>query len=54
MWRFSLYAKKYRKSYYFNDENIRDMIYQGYTIIYEIRDDIIEIQDIFNRNSPIE
>ena len=27
---------KYRKSKYFDDENIRDMIYKGYTIVYKI------------------
>lgn len=44
--------KKQRKSHYFDDENIRDMVYQGYTIIYEIRENTIEIQDIFNQNLP--
>ena len=48
--------KKYRKSYYFDDENIRDMTYHGYTIIYEINEDnnSIEIIDIFNKNLPLE
>ena len=43
---------KYRKSYYFNDENVRDMTFKGYTVVYEIKPDeqIIEILDIFNRN----
>jgi len=45
--------KKYRKSHYFDDENIRDMTYYGYTIIYEISDKTIEIQDIFNQNLPL-
>lgn len=45
--------KLYRKSYYFDDENMRDMTYEGYTIIYEIRDEVIEIQDIFNKNLPL-
>ncbi|MEA1955018.1 MAG: type II toxin-antitoxin system RelE/ParE family toxin [Campylobacterota bacterium] len=27
---------KYRKSIYFNDENIRDLIYKGYVIPYKI------------------
>ncbi len=30
------YPFKFRKSIYFDDENIRDMIYKGYTITYEI------------------
>ena len=47
--------KKYRKSYYFDDENIRDMTYHGYTIIYEINENnnSIEIIDIFNKNLPL-
>ena len=45
--------KKYRKSYYHNDENIRDMIFKGYTIIYKIYDDYINIIKIFNQNLPI-
>ena len=46
------YPFKYRKSIYFNDENIRDMIYKGYTITYEIntKADVIEILDIFKQN----
>ncbi len=43
---------KYRQSIYFNDKNIRDMIFKGYTIIYEICDDRIEIITIFNKNRP--
>ena len=45
--------KKHRKSQYYNDDNMRDMIYKGYTIIYEIRNNIIEIHKIFNQNLPI-
>ena len=43
---------KYRKSIYFNDENIRDMIFKGYTIAYEIKheENLIEILTIFNQN----
>jgi plasmid stabilization system protein ParE len=45
---------KYRKSIYFNDENIRDMIYKGYTINYKInfKKNLIEILRIFNKNQP--
>ncbi len=44
---------KYRKSVYFDDDNIRDMTYYGYTIIYEIKDDnTIIIFTIFNKNLP--
>ena len=44
--------KKYRKSYYYDDENIRDMIYKGYTIIYKINNNSINIISIFNQNLP--
>jgi len=42
---------KYRKSFYFNDENIRDLSFKGYTIIYKIEKDKIIILDIFKRKS---
>jgi len=45
--------KKYRKSYYFDNENIRDMIFKGYTVIYEIEENSLEIYTIFNQNLPI-
>lgn len=32
-----------RKSIYFNDESIRDLIFKGYTIVYRIRNDEIQI-----------
>ncbi len=46
---------KYRKSIYFNDENIRDMIYKGYTIVYRVNleKDTIDILRIFNKNKPL-
>ncbi len=46
---------KYRKSYYYDDENIRDMVFKSYTIIYRVNKDknIIEILEIFNQNLPI-
>lgn len=45
---------KYRKSIYFNDENVRDMIFKKYTIIYEIdlNKNTIFIFSIFNQNKP--
>lgn len=45
---------KYRKSIYFNDENIRDMTFKGYTIVYRINleKNLIEIIRIFNQNKP--
>jgi len=47
---------KYRKSIYFNDENIRDMIFKKYTINYEINlhKNTIFIFSIFNQNKPDE
>jgi len=43
-----------RKSIYFDDENIRDLIYNGYTINYRVNLDkqTIEILSIFNKNQP--
>ena len=45
---------KYRKSIYFNNENVRDMIYKGYTIVYRVnlKKDRIDILRIFNKNKP--
>jgi plasmid stabilization system protein ParE len=46
---------KYKASFYFNDKNVRDMTYKGYTIIYEVNLDknTIEILKIFNQNKPL-
>ncbi len=43
---------KYRESIYFKNENIRDMIFKGYTIVYkvDVQENIIVIVDIFNQN----
>ncbi len=38
---------KFRASYYFEDETYRDLIYQGYTIIYKIETNKILILEIF-------
>jgi len=45
---------KYKPSLYFQDKNIRDMTYKGYTIIYQVNLDknTIEILKIFNKNKP--
>lgn len=45
---------KHRQSIYFDDKNIRDLVYHKYTIIYEInlQTNSIEILDIFNQNKP--
>ena len=46
---------KYRPSIYFDDTNIRDMVFKGYTITYEVdpENNTIVIMDIFNQNKPI-
>ncbi len=46
---------KYRKSYYFEDEDIRDMTFKGYTIVYRVdsKKRQIVLLDIFNQNKPL-
>lgn len=34
---------KYRKSIYHDDENVRDLIFKGYTIIYMIEDEQVSV-----------
>jgi len=45
---------KFRKSKYFDNENIRDMIYKGYTIIYRVDEvkSTIDIVRMFHKNKP--
>jgi len=45
---------QYRASLYFDDPNIRDMTYQGYTIVYRVnlQKDTIEVLRVFNQNKP--
>ncbi len=45
---------KYRPSFYFDDENVRDMTFKTYTINYEINlnKNTIFILSIFNQNKP--
>ena len=40
---------KYRQSIYHENENVRDLIYKGYTIVYRInqKSESIEVIDIF-------
>ena len=47
---------KHRQSIYFDDKNVRDLVYKKYTINYEINLDTnsIEVLDIFNQNKPSE
>lgn len=37
------YPFRCRQSIYFDDENVRDMIFKGYTITYRIKADMIEV-----------
>ncbi len=45
---------KFRKSQYFDNENIRDMIYNGYTIIYRVNKskNTIDIVRMFYKKKP--
>ena len=45
---------KYKPSIYFQNENVRDMTYKGYTIIYKVsfQKNTIGILSIFNQNKP--
>lgn len=47
---------KFRKSFYFDDEKVRDMAFKGYTIIYEVDLDnnCIIILNIFQKNKPLQ
>ena len=52
--RLTLSPYQCRKSIYFNDENVRDLIFKGYTIVYEVdlKNNKIIIFKIFNQNKP--
>lgn len=41
-----------RKSYYSDKPNVRDMVFKGYTVVYRVQEDRIEILKIFNQNRP--
>ena len=43
-----------KKSIYFDNDEIRDMVYMGYTIVYEVNKekDTLELLSIFNQNLP--
>ncbi len=41
------YPYMYRQSHYYEDEHYRDLTYKGYTVIYKITEDAIQILDIF-------
>jgi len=37
---------KFRKSIHFNDENIRDLVFKGYTVPYLVDDEVIVVLGI--------
>lgn len=45
---------QHRRSIYFDNEAIRDMVYMGYTIVYEVNkeNDTLVLFSIFNQNLP--
>ena len=44
---------RYRKSIYFNSDNIRDLIFKGYTVVFRITEDRIEVFGFVKyQNSP--
>jgi len=49
-----IFPYKYRKSIYIDNEDVREMIFKGYTIVYEvdIENNLIIILNIFNKNKP--
>lgn len=42
----------YRKNRIADDENIRDLIFKGYVVIFEISSEKIEILEIYKHNLP--
>ena len=44
------FPHKHRKSIYFNDENIRDLVYKGFVIIYKLDEESIRVFAFINRN----
>jgi len=46
---------KNRKSIWFDDQNIRDLIFKGYTVVYRINNNTIEVFGFVKyQNSPID
>ena len=43
---------KYKRSFYSNDENVRDMTFNKYTIQYKVYQHKSSILKIFNKNKP--
>ena len=45
---------KHRKSIYFDDDNIRDLVHKGFVIIYKIDKEAIRVFAFVNRNDFFE
>jgi plasmid stabilization system protein ParE len=39
----------FRKSVYFDDPNIRDMVFKGYTVVFRVTDEAIEVFGLVNQ-----
>ena len=44
--------KRCRKSKLFDDENVRDLIFKGYVITFCIKENELEVLEIFKENLP--
>lgn len=42
---------RYRKSIYYNDEHLRDLIFRGYVIVYMIQAESIVITSLINQQN---
>lgn len=40
-----------RKSIYYDDDNVRDLVFRGYAIVYVIQDDSIVIASLINQQN---
>lgn len=40
-----------RKSIYYDDDNVRDLIFKGYVIVYVIQDNMITITSLINQQN---
>ncbi len=51
----SQFPYKFRQSIYFDEENVRDMVFKEYTVVYEIdlENNFIIILNIFNKSQPL-
>ncbi|PZX11926.1 plasmid stabilization system protein ParE [Breznakibacter xylanolyticus] len=44
---------QFRKSVYFDNDNIRDLIFKGYTIVFRINENVVEVFGFVKyQNSP--